>query len=109
MNKIKFSHDYLLKFPFKDMDGVLCNLLQVLKVHYNDLSDEFKRYDTYYIDGDDEKYYPLPKTDLLILFLAPSRLYPPAYLFTTIRRWTPKKEKFYKSKVGEQFRVEMTG
>ena len=108
MNKIKFSHDYPIKFPFRDMNGVPCRLIQVLKVHYDDLSEEFKKYDTYYLDEDDtEGYYKLPKTNLLILFLVPHALIPPARLFTTIRRWTPKKEKFYRSKIGEEFRIEV--
>ena len=93
MNKIKFSHEYF-KLPDDRTEIVL---LAVFKVHYTELSESFKAYDTMYQGGE----YPLPKTDLLVLLFCNGK----NDLFTTIRRWTPKKEDYYRSKMGEEFEV----
>jgi hypothetical protein len=62
MHTIKFSHRYT-KMP--DRDTAI--LLQVFKTHYRDLSNVFIAYDTEILNSHD--YYPLPKTDLIVLFL----------------------------------------
>jgi hypothetical protein len=105
MNEIKFSHEYL-KFPFVNMGECPCRLLEVVKVHYDKLGEEFVKYDTaYWVDPDNVGYYKLPKTDLLLLLLQTHSLTGNSRLFTTIRRWTPKKEDYYRSKIGEGFKI----
>jgi hypothetical protein len=102
--KIKFSHDYL-KFTGKvlPMD---CILLQCFKVSYHDLSEEFIKYDTAYLEDGKIKFYPLPKTDLIVLILSAYNLKHPTAVFeeklTTIRRFTPQKWKYYKSLEGKE-------
>ena len=101
MNKIKFSHRYA-KIP---EDVTNTRLLEVLKTTYIELSPQFRVYDTEYEYG----YYELPKTDLLVLILIS---YEPnisggsnEHLWTTIRRWTPEKETYYRSMRGKQVEI----
>jgi len=100
--KIKFSHKYTkmphYRFPF------VARLLQCFKCHYNDLDDLFIKYDTQYIESDDVRYYPLPKTDLIVLLLL-TKTDNGLELFTTVRSHSPKKWNYYNSKVGEFFEI----
>lgn len=52
-----------------------------------------------------DKHYKLPETDLLVLLFRPYTTIKNSGLFTTIRRWTPEKEKYYQSKTGKIFDV----
>lgn len=106
-NKIKFSHEYLKLWGWR---GSSAMLLQVFKVHYKDLSVPFIHYDTGYLAGDPSydlhtEYYELPKTDLLVLIFG---FIGSKGAFTTIRRWTPEKEKYYRGKVGQDFEIVLT-
>lgn len=106
--KIKFSHEYS-KFPHRMFEiGITeAQLLQVFKTHYNELSESFIAYDTHYFepeDSDNDKWYPLPKTDLLVLIFD----VPYLGIFTTIRPWNKEKERYYKSKQCEWFDVVLT-
>ena len=99
---IKFSHAYD-KMP---AGYCLSKLLDVLPVRLEDLSQEFLKYDTF-IDGDE--YYKLPaKGDYMILMLRSTAIedeagdiVEPSQLWTTIRRRTPKKEKYYRNLIGQ--------
>jgi hypothetical protein len=105
--KIKFSNEYLkfgnLQLPIK------CKLFQCFKIHYDELSRIFKNYDTRYFA--DKKFtiksYDLPKTELIVLLLAMNIDSPPyhVYLLTTIRRYTPRKWEYYKSREGKMFEL----
>lgn len=55
--KINFSHHYA-KMPYGFQES---KLLDVLPTRLEDLSPEFLRYDTSYLDGGEEKQYQLPK------------------------------------------------
>jgi len=111
MNKIKFSHQYTKLGTIVDGDKAL--LCGVFNVNLEDLPKQLIGYDTFYVDGSKRGHYPLPKKGkyLLLLFLfhavAPDGepMYGISTLFTTLRRWTPRKEEYYKSKVGEYFEV----
>lgn len=94
MSEIKFSNEYY-KIPTISLKGTV--LLQVLKTHFNELSEDFIIYDTSYFDVEKRtiRRYPLPKTDLLILLLKTKDK-----LWTTIRRWTPRKEIYYRKLMG---------
>jgi len=99
-NVIKFSKDYR-KLPYRGLSNA--RLLLVLKTHYSELSEGFIKYDTEYLDG--SGYYELPKTALLLLVFTLNSTFP--VIFTTLRRWTPKKEEYYRSKQGELFKIEI--
>lgn len=98
MNVIKFCHDYFKK----PEDGVL---IQVFKTHFKELSDNFIVYDACFENAaGNNDLYQLPRTDLIVLvFLRRNNT-----LYTTVRRWTPEKEKYYRAKVGELFKVVRT-
>lgn len=96
---IKFSHNYL-KMP---RDYQHSKLLQVFPIDLADLSDDFRRYDTSYLDGGEEKQYPLPeKGAYLVLLLRAGAGH--GALWTTIRsRWGGGRDKleYYRGKMGE--------
>ena len=105
MNKIKFSHGYF-KLRVGGDRIKSARLLQIFKCHYDDLGERFVKYDTIYWDKGSEYhnpyYFKLPKTKLLILLFKDIM---EDILFTTIRRYTPEKHKYYKSKMGEIFEI----
>lgn len=102
--RINFSHKYN-KMPFGFESS---KLLDVLPVQLEDLSPEFLRYDTSYLDGGEEKQYALPKTGayMILLLQAGSGAGP---LWTTIRsQWPPEKLKYYRGHIGEVFECRIT-
>ena len=119
MNILKFSHDYH-KFPFQlgDMDRVV--LLEVLIADTKDLHESFIKYDTEIQIHQDPasdnivpmKYYKLPSGKVIILILKVTHLIwdilkESNAIFTTIRRWTPEKERYYKSIRGQEVKIEV--
>ena len=99
MNKIKFSHLYT-KMPF---DREKTQLLEVLIADKKELSKEFIRYDTH-IDGGRE--YNLPEGKLIVLLLFSLQEDSMAWeLWTTVRRRTPEKEKYYRSLRGQNVEI----
>lgn len=103
MKAIKFSHRYL-----KMKDGFEQSiLLAVLPVKLEDLGLDFLLYDTSYMEGMEEKQYPLPaKGDYLILVLQAGS--GRGQIFTTIRRRTPEKEAYYRGLIGEVLECKIT-
>ncbi len=102
--RINFSHKYN-KMPFGWVSSVL---LDVFPVRLEDLSPEFLRYDTSYLDGGEEKQYALPKTGayMILLLQASSGAGP---LWTTIRsQWPPEKLEYYRRHIGEVFECRIT-
>jgi hypothetical protein len=99
--KIKFSHTYT-KAP---VGYERSQLMAVLNTKLEDLGLDFILYDTEYFvhDGTGKvDYYPLPKKgDYMVLLLRSKTGY--GELWTTIRRRTPKKEAYYRSKIGSVF------
>ena len=100
MNTIKFSHRYT-KLPDTISSGDEVTLLEVLNSRFQDLHSAFIRYDATTDKGD---LYPLPKTGscLVLIFIFNDEI------FTTVRRQTPEKEKYYKGLRGEVLRLEIT-
>ena len=97
MSKIKFAHHYS-KLP---RDYRHSKLLQVLPVRLEDLSVDFLRYDTAYLDGGEERNYKLPKSGayMILLLQAGSGC---GQLWTTIRsQWPTSKLDYYRGLVGE--------
>jgi len=98
-HKIKFSHLYE-KMPSDISETILLDVLVVDRI-----SERFKVYDTL-IKGKNpfysESYFKLPAGKLLILMLKSG-----VFLWTTIRRWTPEKETYYKSIIGSYIIIEV--
>jgi len=106
MHKIKFSHDYM-KMPHSD-DYRETSLMEVLTASTEDLAEGFIEYDTTYYERNGsvliKQNYPLPKGKVLILIL--NSPYAFKYvLWTTVRRWTPEKEKYYRSIRGQNVEI----
>ena len=98
MNAIKFSHRYG-KMPGGPSPALL---IEVLNVKLEELSQLFLNYDTTIYTGGQ---YKLPKKgDYMILMLLSG-----GDLWTTIRRRTPEKEKYYRSQIGQQFEIVIAG
>ena len=103
MKQIKFSHIY-----FKMPKGDKADLIQIFVVDKKELSEIFLDYDTTYSEyTDDNKtgiatvgHYPLPNGKLIVLLLNTN-----GKVWTTIRRWTPEKEKYYRECIGETFEI----
>ena len=99
MNKIAFSHRYY-KLPTQSSKATLCF---VTKTTVKELPDNFLDYDTSYISRDGVSHYDLSKLkEVLVLSFLPIGEF---YIFTTIRRWTPQKEEYYRSKSGQEFEI----
>ena len=112
MNRIKFSHKYY-KMPY--MADNKTKLVQMFIEHSDNFSKEFIEYDTKIRP---EGYYKLPKNKyIVLLFLNEITALPSGKpyskdiefvgynLWTTIRRWTPQKEKYYRERIGQEFEV----
>lgn len=97
-NKIKFSHRYE-KMP-KDFE--MTSLMAVFNADTKEFGELFIKYDTLYWGKNSTEFYPLPKGKaLVLLFLTGSK----GLTWTTIGRWTPQKEKYYQSKIGQDFEI----
>lgn len=94
MHAIKFSH-YYKKFPPVITDPTY--ITRVARCHYRDLSKIFIVQDTETIEGE---FYPLPVTDLIIIYL-----YTEGHKWQTIRRYTPAKYDYYRSLVGQEVKI----
>ncbi|NLA42033.1 MAG: hypothetical protein GX874_11650 [Smithella sp.] len=113
--RINFSHHYRKMIPAVGWES--SKLLDVLPVCLEDLSPEFLRYDTSYLDGGEEKQYQLPKSGnyMILLLQANSGAGP---IWTTIRsQWSKNgglstrhanKLEYYKSHIGEVFECRIT-
>jgi len=119
MNKIKFSHNYD-KMPFHKEDSFEATLLDVFLAETSELSKQFIEYDTQYSEKDyvgvqsdlsgntfiptKTKSYPLPNGKVLVLLLW-SWGEISKHVWTTIRRWTPEKEAYYRSIRGQTVEI----
>lgn len=102
MKTIKFSHEYE---KLKALGSHDCaTLLEVFEIKLQDLSPQLLIADTLYRENGELKEYKLPKTGnyLLLLFEGDNGM------FTTIRSAFPsRKVEYYKSSVGEMFKVKV--
>jgi len=107
VTSIKFSHDSYNKFVSQEAIPQEAKLLQVFVVFKDELSESFVRYDTlFWNEKEKEEFYDLPKGKLLVLFLESIHA-SGSTCWTTIRRWTPEKERYYKSMQGQKFKIEI--
>ena len=106
MKIIKFSRRYI-KMSGRLQHGSTVQLIEVLNSKFEDLHQTFIDYDARTDQGD---FYPLPKKGdcLILLFLGDGTVWDTAELFTTVRRSTPDKERYYKGLCGQQMIVEIS-
>jgi len=97
MRTIKFSHTYT-KLPPTPSPS---RLLEVFIVERSDLHRCFVDYDTHILNGGN---YPLPKGKLLVLLL----LAESGQLWTTIRRFTSEKCKYYRGMRCKSFKIDVS-
>jgi hypothetical protein len=110
--RIKFSHSY-----YKLKGVKKATLLSIRKVDdLKCLSADFLNYDTKYWNETKKtsEFYPLEynKPHLILFFYAENksdRSEFVGHIFTTIRRFTPQKEAYYNSLIGEEFEVIVMG
>lgn len=102
MISIKFSHRYT-KMP-ELFDNTYLTDLEL--VNLEDLTSEFIRKDTEIVGGG---HYTLPKKGkyMILWLLTTDGLV--VHRWQTIRRWTPKKEAYYRLHVGEFVNIEVLG
>ncbi len=104
-HKIKFSHRYM-KMP--DLEKTITFLLEVVTIDQKELSSDFVDYDTSYFEGMGreliKRNFSLPKGKVLILILNSPYSFK-ANLWTTIRRYTPEKERYYKGLRGQEVKI----
>jgi len=102
MYKIKFSHIYNKLLDEHNDVIEYATLLGVFAINLEDQHPAFIEYDT------DDGKYPLPKKGkyLMLLFEKPKEDYVIGrHLFTTLRRYTPEKLKYYKFCIGQEFSI----
>lgn len=107
MRSINFSHIYT-KMPEDIIGNSKATLLEVLFVGSKEaLSKEFINYDTEFKQWNhfekrlDVNHYPLPNGALIVLILMINKPGASPFLFTTIRRHTQEKEKYYRDLRGQ--------
>jgi len=99
MSRIKFSSDY--PKLWKQKSAFLIHVGRIDR-DYFPLPQELLDYDTL---NSNNEYYPLPRGDYLqLVFLGDKRI-----PFCTIRRRTPQKEDYYRSKLNQVFEIEIMG
>jgi hypothetical protein len=99
---IKFSHKYPKIMTEQNTVCDMAKLIEVININLENLSEHFLKYDT--ADG----LFKLPKKGeyMMLIFLKDGDT-PNDNLFTTLRRRTPDKEKYYRSSIGTWFDIEI--
>ena len=72
---------------------------EIKVMHSKGLTPEFIKYDTETVDG---KFYQLPFGMVIII-----SLWTNGEAWTTVRRWTKEKEKYYRGLVGQEIKIEI--
>jgi hypothetical protein len=108
MIKIKFSHKYAKNVHVGKRTTYL---IGVSKCNISALPKEFIHWDTLYVDNRKICNYKLPEKGIFMVLtlctpasIANKNLYP-FQIWTTIRRWTPSKEKYYEKEIGKQVEI----
>lgn len=94
--EIKFSHNYPKLHGQKSAE-----LIAVRTCNRADMPEDFIEYDTRYVDSSSSGFFPLPDGAYMVLvFLGDSGI-----PFTTVRRFTDEKYRYYKSNLGVMFDI----
>lgn len=106
MRIIYFSHIYVKMPKFLFEPDVKTEVFQVFTTEYDQLGEKYIKWDTAYIEGKETLYYPLPKGKLIVIELLTNHpVKKISQLWQTIRRWTPQKEKYYRSAIGQEAKI----
>lgn len=98
MNKINFSHQYT-KMPSKSLQGAWkTHILEIFTTTKEELSPGFIKFDTTILNSG--KQYQLPPGKLLVIMLLTG-----TFLWQTVRRYTPEKERYYRSLRGQEVEI----
>jgi hypothetical protein len=90
--QIKFSHRYPKLYNQKS-----ALLLAVELRGLSDFTEKFIEYDTAFDGG----HYPLPPAQYMVLVFLGNEMIP----FTTVRRWTEEKFRYYHSNIGKVYDI----
>ena len=115
MPRIKFSHVYTKMPNLLNSDGWENYLVGVSVVNLEDLPERFIAYDTEIFEYYPKKtppssFYPLPnkgKFMILTLFCKGGNNEKGRKVWTTIRRWTPRKEQYYRGLIGQEVEIKI--
>jgi len=100
MNKIKFTHNY--EKLWKQTSGKLV-YIRTREAKTVQKNTSLIEYDTTYSDSNGNRlHYELPKKGKLIQLVFMGNLGIP---FCTLRKYTPEKFEYYRSKFGENFKI----
>lgn len=106
MLKINFSHEYS-KMEYNEERKIpkKAILMEVFKIDSRDLHPRFIEYDTSYFDKEKNNwaYYKLPEKEVIVLLLKTNEM-----IWTTIRRFTPKKFEYYRKNRWQEFKIFIT-
>jgi len=85
----------------------MSKIAQIIVMEEKEISEPLREYDTCYHDSVCKyNYYPLPKGKVIIIVLIANS--GKGWIWTTIRRWTPEKEQYYRRLVGLVVECEVT-
>lgn len=103
MRSIKFSHEYSKMQSEHHLIPMKAVLMEVFVVDSKDLHKRFVEYDTSYFDFKIQNwsYYKLPNSKVMVLLLRSFS----DFIWTTIRRYTPKKFEYYKNNRWNVFQI----
>ena len=112
MPTIKFTHAGYRKLynPVSDTPVKTARLLDVVDFELSSMSEPMRDYDTTYETDDQDGKYPLAQHGLalLLIFQKPTQGMKAFNVFTTIRRYTGEKQRYYRSMIGKVFDVVIT-
>ncbi|GBF49413.1 hypothetical protein LPTSP4_09260 [Leptospira ryugenii] len=100
-NSIKFSNYYLKFGTLGKSIPKFSALIEVLVVNLEDLSEPFLNYDTRYPGG---TFKLMKKGKYLLLFFQDHYNFT---IFTTLRKYSKRKEDYYRKRIGKLFRIEI--
>lgn len=82
-------------------------IFQIFVCDVKDLGERYIKWDTaYYGQHGKVEYYPLPTGKVIVIYLMTSNeALEEAYTWQTIRRWTPKKEDYYRNLIGQEVEI----
>lgn len=103
--KIKFSHRYY-KMPIQEAIKSGKHTIIGIQIHEDiyKLPEEFLHYDASFWNGKETEEYPIPLGKGIVIFIFSSHDND-FELWTTIRRWTPEKQKYYEGLKGKEVEI----
>lgn len=105
MPKIRFSHKYY-KMPTQEAIEKGKHTLIGIQIHEDiyKLPEEFLHYDASFWNGKETEEYPIPLGKGIVIFIF-TCYESENKVWTSIRRWTPWKEKYYRDLKGKEVEI----